>query len=422
MPEVTITLPTLHAGQVAAWRPKARRKALRCGRRWGKTKFLTTLAADAAIRGWEVGIFAPDYKVTSEFWMELSEILAPIKRQASFNQGVFRCTTGGRVDVWSLENDRAGRSRKYRRVLIDEAAFTKDNMMTIWERSIEPTLLDYGGEAIVASTPNGIRDENFFWQICNQEKHGFTSFVAPTSSNPLMPAAEIEQFRLKSHPLVFRQEFLAEFIDWSGQSFFAADKWLINEKPIDYPVRCDAVFCVLDTATKDGIKNDGTAVTFFAIDKLGKHPLIILDWDIVQIEGALLENWLPSIFVRLEEFSKRCGARKGSLGAFIEDKSSGMVLLQHARRKRWPAQAVASELTSVGKDARALSVSGYHYNGHIKMVADAYHKTTKYKETVRNHFISQLCGYHVGVQNQADDLLDTYTYGISLALGNYKGF
>ena len=52
-------------------------------------------------------------------------------------------------------------------------------------------------------------------------------------------------------------------------------------------------------------------------------PLMILDWDIVQIEGAMLETWLPSVFRRLEELSRLCRARHGTVGAWIEDKKSG---------------------------------------------------------------------------------------------------
>jgi hypothetical protein len=56
----------------------------------------------------------------------------------------------------------------------------------------------------------------------------------------------------------------------------------------------------------------------------GGIPLLILDWDIVQIEGALLETWLPTVFRRLEELARLCGARHGPLGAWIEDKNSGL--------------------------------------------------------------------------------------------------
>jgi hypothetical protein len=92
-------------------------------------------------------------------------------------------------------------------------------------------------------------------------------------------------------------------------------------------------------------------------------PLLILDWDITQIEGALLETWLPMVFERLEELSRQCGTRHGSLGAMIEDKNSGTILLQQARHRGMRAEAIESKLTAMGKDERALSVSGYVYRG-----------------------------------------------------------
>ena len=75
-------------------------------------------------------------------------------------------------------------------------------------------------------------------------------------------------------------------------------------------------------------------MTFFAVDRVGRIPLLILDWDIVQIEGAMLETWLPLVFARLEELARLCGARRGSIGAFIEDQNSGTILLQQALRRQ----------------------------------------------------------------------------------------
>ena len=90
---------------------------------------------------------------------------------------------------------------------------------------------------------------------------------------------------------------------------------LVDSRPVSFPPICEAVFAVIDTASKTGTDNDATAVTFFAIDKhFGGAPLLILDWDIVQIEGAILESWLPNIFDRLKELARLCHARSGSFG------------------------------------------------------------------------------------------------------------
>jgi hypothetical protein len=136
---------------------------------------------------------------------------------------------------------------------------------------------------------------------------------------------------------------------------------LQNGQPVPYPKICDGVFAVIDTASKTGTDNDATAVTYFAIDRVapGNFPLIVLDWDIAQIEGATLEIWLPSVFDRLEELARQCRARFGSVGAFIEDKNSGTILLQQSHRRGMQAQAIDSKLTAMGKDERAINVSSY---------------------------------------------------------------
>jgi hypothetical protein len=79
-----------------------------------------------------------------------------------------RMTNGGRLDFWTLENEIAGRGRRYHRIVIDEAAFTKDgdnkvdgSMMQLWETAIKPTLYDFGGEALVCSNSAGKNSENF---------------------------------------------------------------------------------------------------------------------------------------------------------------------------------------------------------------------------------------------------------------------
>ena len=141
------------------------------------------------------------------------------------------------------------------------------------------------------------------------------------------------------------------------------------------------MFAVIDTASKTGTDNDATAVTFFAVDRIGRTPLLILDWDIIQIEGAMLETWLPQVSVRLEELARLCHARAGSIGAFIEDKNSGTILLQQALRRQIPARAIDSKLTAMGKDERAISVSGYVHRELVKYTDRAFEKTVITSDT-----------------------------------------
>jgi hypothetical protein len=108
----------------------------------------------------------------------------------------------------------------------------------------------------------------------------------------------------------------------------------------------------------------------------------------------------------------------------IEDKNSGTILLQQARRRGMHAEAIESKLTAMGKDERALSVSGYVYRGNVKYTDYAFNKSTVYKRKSRNHLSDQIESFRIGDKDnkREDDLLDTFCYGIALALGDGSGF
>lgn len=207
-----------------------------------------------------------------------------------------------------------------------------------------------------------------------------------------------------------------------GTAFFQVADVLVAGQPVEPPPIIDSVFAIIDTATKTGRDHDGTAVSFFGFCRFAPYPLYVLDWEILQIEGDLLEKWLPTVFERLEGFARQFHARFGSLGAYIEDKSAGMILLQQAQRRGWPAQAIESKLTSVGKDERAISISGYVRAGQIKMTRQAYDRVMTYKGQTKNHFLTQVFGFRLAAKDQQDDLLDTFCYGGALALGDSGGF
>jgi hypothetical protein len=435
-----VTLPTFFPAQAKLrWlMSQARFVAARCGRRWGKNVLGEAIAVDDATKGRLVGWFAPENRRASESFNAIREMLKPVEKSGtSKTEHVIRTITGGVIDFWSLEDENAGRGRKYHRVIIDEAAFTKPKTIDIWTRSIKPTLLDYGGRALVMSNTNGIDVDNFLWALCHQPEHGFVQYHAPTRSNPFLPRAEVEALQRNNHPLVYQQEYCADFVDFSGDAFFSRDKFLVNGQPVEMPIRCEAVYGVIDSATKTGKANDGTAVVIVALIRNHLRPvgtdgrigpaynLVILDWDLVQIEGALLETWLPTVFQNLDALGAKCGANRGSLGVFIEDASSGMILLQQARRRGWPAFPIDSPLTKVGKDERCISVSGYVYRELIKICRPAYEKTTNFKGASRNHLMGQLTDFRVGDKDaarRADDLLDSAVYSIAIALGNAEGF
>ena len=425
MPE--IVLPTFHAKQAEIYRARTKRNAVRCGRRFGKTKMMVTMACALAIKGKKVGVFAPEHKQLQEPYDEILTTLSPIVSASNKTDGVIKCATGGKIDFWRLiDNELAGRGREYDLVLVDEAAFTKSpQMFEIWRKSITPTMATRPwAETWIFSTPNGNNPENFFYKVCKDADLGFKEFWAESASNPDVSREWLEEERRKNHPDVFRQEYLAEFVDWSGASFLEEAKLLVDGEPPPWPDKCHIVFAVIDTAVKTGAQHDGTGVVYFAQYNFPEPHLYILDWDLVQIEGALLETWLPTVFQNCEAYAKQCGAFMGSMGAYIEDKATGMVLLQRAFNLGWPVEAVPSKITSVGKEERAISVSGHVYQGLVKMTHPAYEKTTDYKGATRNHLLGQVLEFRLGQKrdNAQDDLLDCFTSGIAIALNDSEGF
>lgn len=437
--EITVQLPTMHGDQVRAWNRMTNRFAVRCGRRWGKTTFGETVACDLAIKGWPVGWFAPNYKTASAAYYDMVGMLAPITLKSNKTDGVIRTQTGGSIEVWTLEDEDAGRSRRYKMVVLDEAAFGKSNVSEIWERSIEPTLLDFNGSCLALSNTNGVDRRNFFWQICNQPLLGFKTYHAPSWANPTVPrrlpnetdaawlerrAAAFRKLRETRSPLVYEQEYRAGFVDWSGVAFFEKAKLLEQGLPVPWPEICDQVYAIIDTATKTGKDNDGTAVIYFARTStpgLG-YPLIVLDYELQQIEGAALSTWLPNVFNRLQHLAHACRARMGVVGTFIEDKASGMVLLQQATANNWPAYPIDSKLTSLGKSERAIAASPHVYQNKVRLSGPAYDKVINYKGVTENHMLTQVLGFRVGNKDQVDDdLLDCFAYGVVLGLGNADG-
>lgn len=198
---------------------RARHKVAACGRRFGKTLLASCwLALDkgGAINGNPVAFFSPSYKLLLDVWTDMERTLTPIIRKANKTEMRIELVTGGKIDFWTLEDPDAGRGRKYKRIVIDEAAHAR-YLKDAWERAISPTLTDYRGAAWFISTPKGI---NYFHELFQRGDDpsypDWQSFHMPTSANPHMPLDEIEQKRGELPQLVFAQEYLAEFVTFGA--------------------------------------------------------------------------------------------------------------------------------------------------------------------------------------------------------------
>lgn len=181
-----------------------------CGRRWGKSAFAVNKLSETAIEGFPAGYFTPTYKLLDGTYNECVSALEPIIRRKHEHQFV-ELITGGRIEFWSLENELAGRSRKYKRAIVDEGAFVK-NLWKSWTEAIRATLTDLKGDAWFLSTPRGKNDfYKLFMRAKSEER--WKSWQMPTLTNPFIDPEEIADAKADLPENAFRQEYMAEFLE-----------------------------------------------------------------------------------------------------------------------------------------------------------------------------------------------------------------
>jgi hypothetical protein len=238
----------------------------------------------------------------------------------------------------------------------------------------------------------------------------------------LWPEWENEQAVLRKRRILGERDFESLYQQNPqppGGTFFLEANFLVNGLPVQFPSWCESVFVTIDTGIKTGSKHDATGVIYWAYNSHNEeYPLIILDYDLIQIPSDLLIEWIPGVYVQLETYARECKAIRGSVGPFIEDKGSGTVLIQQLERRGQLVTAIDSKLVQLGKEARCLNVSGYISSKMVKYSEHAYKKTIDFKQRHANHLLKQIHTFNLGVKDQEDDLVDCLCYGVASALGD----
>lgn len=236
------------------------------------------------------------------------------------------------------------------------------------------------------------------------------------------PRETLEKDKIRLGPHAYDTQFQQMPRARAGSYYFSDEHFLLPNaegvlSPVPFPSNCDTIFAVVDTASKAGKQNDGTGCWYLAFENWPKPQLYVLDWEYFQTNASTLIHWLPQVRDQLERFAVSCGARMGNIGGFIEDKDSGVVLLQQAAEQMLPFQAIPSELTALGKDGRALTVSGYIYQRQVLFTEPAYTKVIGYKGRSKNHAFDQATHFRMsmGTPNDEDEMFDCLCYSTALA-------
>lgn len=348
--------PKLHDAQQRIKAAAARFNVAACGRRFGKSILGEDIACDYLLAGWPVGWFAPSYKILADSWRDIQRVLSPLAVDSSTTEHRIALSTKGVLECWSLDNPDAGRSRKYKCVIIDEAAMVR-YLGDAWQASIRPTLTDYQGDAWFLSTPRG---SNFFRTIYNwgqdELRPDWRSWQMPSLSNSTLPDLdkEVEAARLELPERVFRQEYLAEFIDDAGGVFrrvldaATATPQTSALPDHSYLIGCDwgkyndfTVLAVIDTTTKELV----------ALDRFN------------QIDYQLQ---IPRLYALAERFKTKT--------IIPEHNAMGIPLIEQLQRENYNVHPFtttnASKAEAIDGLALAIEKGDLHIIDHPTLIAD----------------------------------------------------
>ena len=216
--EVAIERPPLHPGQQEVAEHPARFKVIACGRRWGKTRLGSLLAVERASTGGMVWWVAPDYPRATIGWRMMKALVRQIpgttvreaERRVEFDYG-------GALQVKSAHDLGALRGEGLDRLVVDEAAFMREEA---WTLELRPALADKKGDAYFFSTFDG---ENFFYDLYevgqSDEHPDWMSWRFPTLANPFIDPQEIDAARRTLPQAEFEQEFEANPLVYVGAVF-----------------------------------------------------------------------------------------------------------------------------------------------------------------------------------------------------------
>ena len=199
----------------------AKTKVLAAGRRWGKTVLGGICVMNCARQGGRAAWVVPEYRNGRPLWRMAEASIANLRKAKLVNvneaERLITFQGGGSLGVYSADNPSSILGEAFNLVVVDEAARVKEE---VWYETIQPTLADVAGDAILISTPKG---RNWFWRewALGQDGQGHVkSWQCPSATNPnpnIRRAAELARDRVPER--TYRQEWLAEFMEDGGGVF-----------------------------------------------------------------------------------------------------------------------------------------------------------------------------------------------------------
>lgn len=197
------------------------------GRQFGKSMLAQNQAVDFMInQGWSGAWVSPTYKQAKKVSDELD---ANFEGLFQYNKSELTMKTpnGGQMQFFSSERYDNIRGFTFDFLIIDEAAHQAEEA---WTEVLRATVLVKGKKVLFVSTPKGKNWFHTMYQLGKTDDN-YTSFKFSSYDNPLIDPKEIDAARQTLPEHIFRQEYLAEFLDNGSGVFINIDECIGKGKP-----------------------------------------------------------------------------------------------------------------------------------------------------------------------------------------------
>lgn len=207
------------------------------GRRFGKT-FLSIreMCYFARIPNKTIYYIAPTYRMCKSIvWDELKDRLTQLRWVKKINETelTIRLINGSKIVLAGADSPERLRGIYVDGIVIfDEAASIDPDIWTV----MRPALADKGGHAMWISSPAG---KNHLYELYSwaQSQDNWSTYKFTTLDGGNVPLEEIEAARQEMGEREFKQEFLADWVDYVGLVYYAFNETHIQKYKEEVPTK-----------------------------------------------------------------------------------------------------------------------------------------------------------------------------------------
>lgn len=284
---------------------------------WSRQQGKTTVATYLCIK-WlfsnnseQIIYFTPTYSLAKTIYNKLMKILPNVIINKSNSSDLFiESVTGNTIKFFSGESAQTARGSNCTRLIIDEAAYFKDQIdgQSFYYNIVLPLFKAKGKTLIMISTPFG--KKGFFYELCQKAQQGADNYIYSHKTiydDSLVTPDQLKELKEGYPDIAWRTEFLAEFID-DAFTVFTNYKDCYSQQPINITNPC---WCGIDVST---VGTDDTVLT--VIDR---------DGNILQhIVTGTLDNKYTKLANLINYYKPRC--------TYIESNSIGIAFINEIKK------------------------------------------------------------------------------------------